>query len=129
MSRRLLSREKAAVGGQENPMRQKGPSVPVCREATETRRTKPGKQGFQVPAVDCAKKAKAQQQPMPGSSALFSRTRLSSLSVAQGLRGGHVWVEICSEDCLWEKKQFSFSLQSLSFTPLQMRRALLTGTI
>lgn len=35
MSWRLFSREKAAVGGQENLICQKGPSVPICRETTE----------------------------------------------------------------------------------------------
>jgi len=117
MSRRLLSREKAAAGGQEKPVRQRGPSVLICREATEARRAKPEKQGLHMLTVDWAKKAKAQQQPVPESPALFSRTRLSSLSVAQGLRGGHVWVKICSEDCIWENEQFA-SASSASVLPL-----------
>lgn len=66
---------------------------------------------------------------MPDSSALFSRTRLSCLSAAQGLRGGgHVWVKICSEDWAWENNQLQLLL-SLSFTALQRRCTLLPSTI
>lgn len=88
-------------------MHQKGPTAPICREATKPRGTKAGKPGLQVPVVDYAKKAKAQQQLMPDSPACFSRTRLSSLSIAQGLSGVHGWVKICSEDGKWEHKQFA----------------------
>lgn len=104
MSRRLLSREKAAVGGQENPVCQKGPSVLFAGRLPRQRRTKPGNPDLQVPTVDCAKKEEEQQQLMRDSPALFSRTRPTSLSVAQGWRGHHVCIKICSEDCVWEKQ-------------------------